>query len=188
MLDVTKPKMMNGLNVSDVETLIDMVKANPAEGETRWKVKTAWQGQTHSRSTVSSFGIGTADVARQFSIDIDEPNELGGANQFANPQEHLIAALNACMMVGYVALCSLKGIEIDDLEIETEGTIDLRGFLGLSDDIPAGYEELRYTVTISGSATREEFEEIHEMVRATSPNFYNLSRAVRLNATLKANA
>lgn len=187
MLDVTKPKMINGINVSDVESLLETVRANPAEGETRWKVKTAWQGQTHSRSSVASFGIGAKEAPRQFSIDIDEPNELGGANQFANPQEHLIAALNACMMVGYVALCSLQGIEIDDLEIETEGTIDLRGFLGLSEDIPAGYEELRYTVTISGSASREEFEEIHKMVQATSPNFYNLSRAVRLNATLKAN-
>jgi hypothetical protein len=37
-------------------------------------------------------------VTRRFSIDIDESRELGGSDHFANPQEHLIAALNACMM------------------------------------------------------------------------------------------
>ncbi len=32
-------------------------------------------------------------MLRRFSIDIDEPRELGGSNRFANPQEHLIAQL-----------------------------------------------------------------------------------------------
>jgi hypothetical protein len=33
-------------------------------------------------------------VPRRFSIDVDEPCELGGTNRFVNPQEHLLAALN----------------------------------------------------------------------------------------------
>lgn len=187
MFDTMNAKMLNGLNVRDVEALIETVKADPANGNTRWKVNSTWQGRTHNRSVVKSFGIGDETVDREFSIDIDEPEQLGGANQFANPQEHLMAALNSCMMVGYVALCSLKGIEIDSLEIETRGEIDLRGFLGLSDDVAPGYEELNYAVRISGNATREEFEEIHQMVMKTSPNFHNISKAIRLNATLKAN-
>ncbi|MEX3966449.1 hypothetical protein AB4Y42_30205 [Paraburkholderia sp. EG286B] len=39
--------------------------------------------------------MGGQQVPRRFTIDIDEPCELGGSNRFANPQEHLIAALNA---------------------------------------------------------------------------------------------
>jgi hypothetical protein len=39
-------------------------------------------------------------VSRHFAIDIDEPFELGGGNAFANPQEYLLAGLNACMIVG----------------------------------------------------------------------------------------
>ena len=123
-------------------------------------------------------------MPRRFSIDIDEPSELGGTNQFANPQEHLLAALNACMMVGYVAQCAVRGITLDNLEIETDGEIDLRGFLGIDPAVPSGYENLSYTVRIKGSATKEEFAEIHEAVMATSPNFYNLSRPVTLKPTL----
>jgi hypothetical protein len=39
-------------------------------------------------------------------------------------------------------------------EIQTEGYIDLRGFLGLEDTIPAGYKSLNYTVKIKGNAGR----------------------------------
>ena len=78
-------------------------------------------------------------MPRQFTIDIDEPYELGGSNRHANPQEHLLAALNACMMVGYVAQCSLRGITLEKLEIESEGDIDLRGFLGLDPAVSPGY-------------------------------------------------
>ncbi len=184
MLNKTHPQIINGLNVDDVTALINNVKADPANGVTRWKVKSAWQGQTHNRSKVSSFYIGGEEVRREFTIDIDEPEELGGGNGHANPQEYLLAALNSCMMVGYVALCSLNGIRIDSLEIDVEGDIDLRGFLGLSEDVAPGYENLNYTVRIKGDASKKEFEDIHQAVMKTSPNFYNLSRAVRLNAAL----
>ena len=100
-------------------------------------------------------------MPRRFSIDIDEPCELGGTNQFANPQEHLFAALNACIMVGYVAQCAVHGITLESLKIETDGEIDLRGFLGIDPAVPAGYESLSYTVRIKGSGTKEEFAKIH---------------------------
>jgi len=123
-------------------------------------------------------------VPRRFSFDIDEPRELGGSNQFANPQEHLIAALNACMIVGYAAQCAVRGITIESLAIETHGEIDLRGFLGIDPAVPPGYESLSYAVSIKGSGTREEFAEVHEAVMATSPNFYNMSRPVALKSSL----
>ena len=114
----TAPKVVNGINVDDLFALIEGVRSDPAKAKTRWRVATAWQGQTCSRSTVEGFGIGGKEVARHFAIDIDEPPELGGANRFANPQEHLIAALNACMTVGYVAQCAVRGITLESLAIE----------------------------------------------------------------------
>lgn len=179
-----KATVVNGMNLDDLFTLIDGVKQNPAKGKTDWRVTTTWQGQARTRAQVESFHIGGERVPRCFSIDIDEPYELGGSNQFANPQEHLLAALNACMMVGYVAQCAVRGIKLDKLEIETHGEIDLRGFLGIDPAIPPGYEALNYTVRIKGNATKEQFAEIHKAVMATSPNFHNVSRPVDLKPTL----
>ena len=78
----------------------------------------------------------------------------------------------------------MRGIALQSLEIETEGEIDLRGFLGIDPAVPPGYESLSSTVRIKGSGTKEEFAEIHKAVMATSPNFHNVSRLVDLKPTL----
>jgi uncharacterized OsmC-like protein len=179
-----EPTVVNGINVDDVFAQIEGVRRNPAKGKTNWRVTTTWQGQTRSRAQVDGFRIGGERVPRRFSIDIDEPHELGGTDRFANPQEHLLAALNACLIVGYAAQCAVRGITLESLEIETAGEIDLRGFLGIDPTVPQGYESLSYVVRIKGSGTKEEFAEIHEAVMATSPNFYNVSRPVALKPTL----
>ena len=178
------PRVVNGINLDDLFALIEGVRTDPAKGKTHWRVATTWQGQTRSRSHVEGFGIGGQEVTRRFSMDIDEPLELGGSNRFANPQEYLISALNACMTVGYVAQCAVHGITLERLAIETEGEIDLRGFLGIDPTVANGYESLRYKVRIKGNGTKEQFAEIHEAVMASSPNFYNLSRPVALKPTL----
>lgn len=180
----SKPNVVNGINVDDLRYLIERVKQDPSNGKTTWHVTTNWKGQARSRSEVTGFSIGGEEVPRRFSLDVDEPCELGGSNAFANPQEYLIAALNACMTVGYVAQCAVRGIALDALEIETDGEIDLRGFLGIDPDVARGYESLSYTVRIKGNATKEQFAEIHEAVMATSPNFYNISKPVPLKPRL----
>jgi len=162
----TEPKVVNGINVDDLFALIEGIRQDPAKGASRWHVATSWQGQTRSRSQVEGFGIGSEEVARRFTIDIDEPRELGGSNRFANPQEYLTAALNACVTVGYVAQCAVHGIVLESLVIETEGEIDLRGFLGIDPAVPNGFESLRYTVRIKGNGTKEQFAEIHKAVMA----------------------
>jgi len=182
--EMTRPEIVNGINVDDLKQLVAGVAAEPANGATRWKVATSWQGQTHSRSRINGFDIAGEHVSRPFAIDIDEPCELGGTNRYPNPQEHLLAALNACMTVGYVAQCAVRGIELESLEIETTGDIDLRGFLGLDDTVARGYETLSYTVRIKGDATPEQFEEVHAAVMATSPNFYNIANPIALRPAL----
>lgn len=79
---------------------------------------------------------------------------------------------------------ALRGIRLDELVIQTEGDIDLRGFLGLDGSVKPGYDSLRYTVRIRGDATTEEFREIHETVKATSPNRFNIANAIALNSEL----
>ena len=172
--------IVNGIDTDAVHTLIDDVDGDPAKGMTHWRVASSWQGGTHSRAQVDGFAIGGVNVPRRFAIDMDEPFEIGGGNAYANPQEYLLAAMNACMIVGYTALCALQGIALEKLEITTEGDIDLRGFFGLDPAVPAGYRELKSRVAIQGDGTEEQFQKIHQMVLATSPNFFNITRAIRV--------
>src|SRR5262249_13373060 len=180
IVETTNPHIVNGINVDALTALLAQVKQDASQGQTTWRVTTTWQGQTRSRADVSGFAIGGEEVPRRFSFDIDEPYELGGSNAFANPQEYLIASLHACLPAGYVELCAIRGITLTQLEIETEGESDLRGFLGIDPDVPPGYKSLSYTVRLRGDGTQEQFAEIHEAVMATSPNFYNVANAVTL--------
>jgi uncharacterized OsmC-like protein len=179
-----QPTVVNGINIDELFALIEGVRRDPAKGKTNWRVSTTWQGQARSRAEIESFEIGGENVPRRFSINIDEPLQLGGSNNFANPQEHLIAALNACMTVGYAAQCAVRGITLESLTIETDGEIDLRGFLGIDPEMPRGYEKLNYTVRVKGSGTKAQFAEIHDAVMATSPNYYNISQPVALKSML----
>ena len=53
-----------------------------------------------------------------------------------------------------------------------------------SDAVPPGYRHIDYDVRIKGNGTPEQFEEIHETVMATSPNYFNMSRPVKMNGRL----
>jgi uncharacterized OsmC-like protein len=172
------PEVLNGINVADVSALIAGITADPAKGMTHWKVVNTWQGRTHNRAKVDGFSIGGEFVKREFTLDIDEPLQLGGSNQHANPQEYLLAAVSACMMVGFVAIATLKGIRLDKLAIEIEGDIDLRAFLLIDPGVTPGYEALHYTVKVKGDASEAEFAEIHRLVMASSPNFYNATHPI----------
>jgi uncharacterized OsmC-like protein len=180
----TNTNTVNGINTQALRGAIEAIQANPAEGQTKWQVTSHWKGGTRSEANVKSCQLGNQTVAKDFTIGIDEPLELCGTNQFANPQEYLMAALNACMIVGYTALSALEGIELEELRIETEGEIDLRGFLGLDSSVKPGYDHLRYTVHVKGDGTPEQFERIHRTVMATSPNYFNVANAVPLKSKL----
>jgi uncharacterized OsmC-like protein len=175
---------INGIDVPALKEVIRAVTDDPAKGVVEFRVTSAWKGQTRSESVVESFTIGGNEVKRTFRIAADEPLELLGSNTAPNPQELLMAALNACITVGYVAGASVQGITLTGVEIETRGQLDLRGFLGIDAAVPAGYETLRYRVKLSGDGTPEQYRQIHETVLRTSPNYFNLSRPIRIEAEL----
>ena len=175
---------VNGINTTDLHRAAEAIAQDPEKGQTRWEVTSHWCGGTRSDTRVTRYTIGGKQIAKDFTIKIDEPLELCGTNQYGNPQEHLFAALNACMIVGYSALCAVEGIELEELRIETHGDIDLRGFLGLDSTVKPGYDEIHYAVYVKGSGTPEQFEKIHRTVMATSPNYFNLSNAIPLRSRL----
>ena len=178
-------QIINGIDAAALRDTIEAVRHAPAVGQTKFAVTTDWLGGTVSRTRVAGCEIGGTWVERKFEFVSDEPTQLLGTNTQPNPQEYLLGALNACMTVGYVAGAAVRGIKLDQLEIETHGELDLRGFLGLSDDVPAGYRRLDYTVRIAGDGTPGQFQEIHDHVMRTSPNYFNMARSVDVHGKLE---
>ncbi len=177
-------KRINGFDTDGLKQTLRDVSQEPEKGKVKFQVTTHWKGGTRADTRVEQYEHAGLRIPEDFTIGCDEPAELLGTGAYPNPQELLMAAFNSCMLVGYVAGASLKGIELEHLAIETEGELDLRGFLGLDTSVKPGYEEIHYTVRIKGSGTSEQFQEIHETVMATSPNRWNIGQPVRLISDL----
>jgi uncharacterized OsmC-like protein len=185
MLDTVKNAPVNGLDLAALGDFVEAIEKDSSQAKVDFDVVTRWKGQTRSETTVSGYTLGGERIERSHTIVADEPVDLLGADNAPNPQELLMAAFNACITVGYVAGASLKGINLESLEIKTRGQLDLRGFLGLSDAVAPGYENIDYVVTIKGDGSPEDFEEIHQTVMRTSPNYFNMSRPIKMNGSLR---
>jgi uncharacterized OsmC-like protein len=85
-------------------------------------------------------------------LDADEPPILAGEDKGPNPVEHLLNALAACLTTTLVYHAAIRGIEIEELESEVEGDLDLQGFFGLSSDVRRGYENIRVNFKIKTDA------------------------------------
>jgi uncharacterized OsmC-like protein len=185
MLDTVRNTPVNGLDMAVLAEAVEAIKKDVSKAKVGFDVTTRWAGQCRSETAVTGFTLDGERLARSHTIVIDEPRELLGNDDAPNPQEMLMAALNACMMFGYVAAASIRGINLESIEIHTKGGLDLRGFLGLSDAVPPGYDSLEYQVHLKGDGSREELEEIHRTVMRTSPNYFNLNRPIRMNGSLQ---
>ena len=185
MLDTVKNERVNGLDLKALGEVVEGIEKDAKQAIVGFDVTTRWAGQTRSETVVEGFTMGGERIARTHKIVVDEPCQLLGQDSAANPQELLMAAFNACIMVGYVAGASLKAIKLESVEIRTRGELDLRGFLGISDAVPPGYEEIFYEVRIKGDGSPEQFEEIHQTVMKTSPNYFNINRPIRVNGKIR---
>lgn len=177
--------IVNGINVTNLENFAREVDADDRKAEVRFNVHTQWMGQTKSVTNVTQCNLAGQQMERDFKIVSDEPVELLGENTAPGPMELLLAALNACMSVGYVTSAAAKGIKIKSLEIETDTNLDLRGFLGLDGSLNPGVNEIHYKVKICADASQDQIEELHAHVMKTSPNFHNMAREIKISPKLE---
>ena len=86
---------------------------------------------------------------------------------------HFLAALSGCLSTGIVAHAFAKGIVIRNVESRYEGDIDLRGFLGVSDDVPAGYQNIRLYFKIDEGLSDNDKENLVRMEKEIFAGFQN---------------
>lgn len=175
---------INGLDPLALQAAVAAIAENPALAPIAFRAQTSWQGALSSRTQISSYDLAGATIERTHSIASDEPNEIFGGNTAPNPQDLLLAAVNACMTVGFVVGATARGIRLKSLSIESSLALDLRGAFGIDKRIAPGAETIRYRVEVSGDASPQQFEEIHREVMANSPNRWHLTQPIQLEAEL----
>ena len=138
-------KRLNGVDLDTLMGTVNAIQADPELGISKFRARNTWMDGNHNRSMVAGFYAAKQEIAhaQTFTMDADEPAILAGGDQAANPVEHLLHALASCLTTSIVAHAAVRGIEIEELESELEGDIDLNGFLGLDAKTPKGFTEIR---------------------------------------------
>ncbi|MHC4520386.1 MAG: OsmC family protein [Planctomycetota bacterium] len=136
---------VNGIDMDTLQATINAIKEDPELGKSKFRARNTWISGNHNCTTITDFYGAKQELRHKqsFELHADEPALLAGEDQGANPVEHLLNALVACMTTSMVAHAGVRGIHIEELESELEGDIDLNGFLGLDESVPKGFTDIR---------------------------------------------
>lgn len=177
--------VVNGVDVAALEGTVEAISDDPDVGMFTFRAETEWTDGLKAVTSINEFDqAGETILTREFTIEGDEPEQILGERTAPNAVELLLTALGACLSVGYVANAAAMGIELDDLRFEMDGDVDLRGFLGISEDIRPGFDTVRCTVYVDADASTDELAALRERVESTSPLMDNVANAVELETDL----
>lgn len=181
---LAQPKSLNGVNVTGLFDTIDAVKQNAEIGKFNFRVANTWLGGDRNRTTVKDF-TGALSVHRKdgksFVAENGEAEVLLGADAAPNPVEWLLHSLIGCMTTTTAYHAAARGIAIDAIDSKVDGDIDLRGFLGLSDEVRKGYSAIRVTMRVKTKANAATIKTLTAM----SPVFDTVSRSVPVDVRIE---
>ncbi|MFA5515588.1 MAG: OsmC family protein [Desulfuromonadales bacterium] len=182
---MAEEKKLNGVDVAYVEDTIKAIEQTPELASFKFRVKNRWLDCGHSRAMIEGFyGANQEHVRNEpFVLDADEPPVLAGKDLGPNPVEFLLRGLAGCMTNTMVYHAALRGIRIEELEAELEGDIDLRGFLGLSEDVRQGYENIRITFKVKTDA--ENLDRLKALSKF-SPVYDTVTRGTKVETVIQA--
>jgi uncharacterized OsmC-like protein len=178
----------NGVNTPDLLATINAVRESPALAKFRFRASNRWVSGTYSESRVEAFsGAGGEHThVTQFSYGADHPVVLVGLDRGPTPIEFLLHGLASCITAGIGNIAAARGVTLTSVESLVEGDIDLRGILGLSDQIRNGYEGIRISFDIAGEAPPDTLRQIVQQGVARSAVFDVLTNGVPVDVTINA--
>src|ERR1700686_4015037 len=113
---------------------------------------------------------GQTDVPIACSVDIgraiyqaEAHKGVGGAGAGACSGDLLLGALAACAQITCQMVAAAMGIPTERIEVTVDGDLDLRVTLGISKDVPVGFESIRLSFNVvAPNATPEQLRGLRE--------------------------
>ena len=174
-------RIRNGVDSEQMYGTLDAIKAEPSLGVFQFRATNRWIDGAHNRTTIKAFyGAGQEDSTRThaFTIDAGEPAILLGTDTGPNPAEALLHALAACLTTSLVYVATARKVRLTSVESTLEGDMDVRGALGLSDEVRNGFSNIRVSFKVKGDAPAEKLREVVERAQARSAVFDMVTNGV----------
>jgi uncharacterized OsmC-like protein len=181
------PAPLNGVNTPVLLTTINAVAAQPELAKFVFRADAAWLQGTHTRSTMQTFhgAGGEHKHIGRYTAESDHPAVLCGADRAPTPVEYVLHALATCLMAGMANIAAARGIKLNSVNVAVEGDIDLRGILGISDEVRNGYSGIRVTFDVDADAPPEKIRDLVQQSRARSAVFDVVTRGVPVTIDMK---
>jgi uncharacterized OsmC-like protein len=179
---------MNGVDVPTLLATINAVGENPEAAKFQFRANGNWVSGTHSRATMNGFFGAGQEHEREttFIAEGDHAKVLCGTDKAPTPIEYLLAALSACITAGIGNIASARGVELEAVESNVVGDIDLQGILGLNDSVRNGYQGINATFKVKGKADAEKLRKLVEQSVARSAVFDVLTNGVPVKINIEA--
>lgn len=163
---LSPPVVTNGVDVTAMMDVIAAVQGDPEIGKFNFRLTNDWIDGDRNRSTIKDFTGALATHradGKAFVFENGEHQVLLGRDEAPNPVEWVLHALIGCMITTTAYHCAARGIEVRAISSEVDGDIDLRGFLGLSDEVRKGYSRIRVRMRVQTAAPAETIKAITDM-------------------------
>jgi uncharacterized OsmC-like protein len=177
---MSEERIVNGVNVDRLFGTIHAIQDTPGLARFRFRVQNTWVSGGHNRTTIAGF-YGACERhkhAEPLVLEADEPVVLLGGGADANPMEYVLTGLAACLTTSLVYHAAARGIMLHEVESRLEGDLDLHGFLGLSESVRNGFEDVRVTLRIKAAVPDAILEELCRIAQKYSPVFDIISKPV----------
>src|SRR5215217_6863674 len=178
----------NGVDTEQMYGTLDAIKAQPELGRFQFRATNEWIDGSHNRSTIQQFyGAGQEDSSRDeaFVIDAGEPAILLGTDTGANPAEFLLHALAACLTTSLVYVAAARKVRLTEVRSTLTGDMDVRGALGLSDEVRNGFTNIRVNFKVKGDAPAEKLREVVERAQARSAVYDMVTHGVPVSVEVE---
>ena len=119
--------------------------------------------------------------ARNFQMTIDEPQNLGGTNEGANPVEYVLGALSGCLTVVGHLVAKEMGFTLRSMDMEMNGNLNPTRFMGQSKDERAGFKAIEVKINADADADEETLVKWVEQIEDRCPVSDNLSHETPVN-------
>jgi uncharacterized OsmC-like protein len=175
---------VNGVNVDKLMKVITSVEQDADNAKFQFRLNNRWVDGGLNRSRIKGFyANGSEDDTRTkaFIVDGDEPTISAGTDSAPNPMEFLLHSLAGCLTSTMVNHAAVQGIEIESVESSLEGDMDVRGMLGLSDEVRKGYSQVRVHMRVKSGADAATLEKL----ALFSPVYDIVSRSLPVEVVLE---
>ena len=150
----------NGVNVEALLGARTALTDAPEAAQFQWRATCEWRNGTHSTSAVEGFfGLGGEQQHKtQFTFETDHPEIFASEDKGATPVELVLAGLAGCLTAGVATVAQNREIQLRSVEATLEGSMDLRGILGIDSDVRNGFDSIKVTYKIDADATPDEIK------------------------------